>query len=161
MSSETMVAIVALGVVVFVLIGAMLVLLPKLVFYLMRRPLERRISAVYAMEQILLEDFQANSFGLESAGVVQLRGNGALVLTATHVHFFMFLPARDVRVPIDAITRVTFANTHLGKATIYDLLKVEFTAEDKQDSIAWYVTDPVPWKNRIEELRAERAERAQ
>ena len=104
----------------------------------------------------LMKDLTANSFGLESAGVWQVRGNGGLVLTEKALHFFMFLPQRDLRVPLDAITELTLTKSHLGKATIYDLLKVRFSAEDKTDSIAWYLTDPQAWKDRIEELKAGR-----
>ena len=60
----------------------------------------------------------------------------------------------DVRVPVESITEITFTKTHLGKATIYDLLKVRFAVDDKPDSIAWYLTDPKAWRSRIEELNA-------
>ena len=59
--------------------------------------------------------------------------------------------------PLKAITEVTFTKTHLGKATIYALLKVRFAVDDKPDSIAWYLTDPKAWKSRIEELKAGKA----
>jgi hypothetical protein len=66
----------------------------------------------------------------------------------------MFLPRRDFRVPLDSITELLFTRSHLGKATLYTLLKVRFSVEDKSDSMAWYVTDPQAWKHRIEELKA-------
>jgi hypothetical protein len=106
-----------------------------------------------------MKDLTANSFGLESAGVWQARGNGALVLTATDLRFFKFVSKSDLRIPLDAITDVTFTKSHLGKATIHDLLKVRFAVDGQADSIAWYVTDPRAWKERIEEVRAARPSR--
>lgn len=154
MAAIEIIAWIALGTVAIVIV---LVVVPKLVFSLMRRPLETRIAANYRPDEILLKDLQANSFGLESAGVWQLRGNGGLVLTAECLHFFMFVPKRELRVPLDAITELTFTKSHLGKATIYNLLKVRFTVDGRSDSIAWYLTNPTAWKNKIEELKSARA----
>jgi hypothetical protein len=139
------------GVVVIVVIVA---LIAALVLRLMKAPLEARIAARYAGEEILLQDLRANSFGLESAGVWQVRGNGALVLTATSLHFFMFLPRKEVCVPLESVIELSITKSHLGKATLHDLLKVRFHAEGKEDSIAWYLADPHGWKARIEELTA-------
>ena len=151
MTTFEIIGLVALSVVVIMLV---LGVVSKLVLYLLKGPLETRIAAHYGPDEILMKDLKANSFGLESAGVWQVRGNGGLVLTAKYLHFFMFLPKRDFRVPLDAITELTFSKSHLGKATIYDLLKVRFTVEDKSDSIAWYLTDPTAWKKRIEGFNA-------
>ena len=154
MTTPIIVGLVILGVVVSLLVlGAT----AKLVLYLMKGPLEGRIAAHYEPDEILMKDLKANSFGLESARVWQVRGNGGLVLTAEYLHFFMFLPKRDLRVPLDAITELTFTKSHLCKSTIYDLLKVRFSVEDKSDSIAWYLTDPPAWKNRIEDVKAGKA----
>ncbi|MCD6033304.1 MAG: hypothetical protein K0S78_5486, partial [Thermomicrobiales bacterium] len=60
----------------------------------------------------------------------------------------------DLRLPLRAITDLAFTRSHLGKATIHDLLKVRFTVDGKPDSIAWYLTAPRAWKERIEELQA-------
>ena len=152
---------VIIGLVVLCVVLPLLALLvvSRLVLRMMASPLEARIAACYRMDEVLLRDRTANSFGLESAGVWQVRGNGALVLTTECLHFFMFLPRRDHRVPLDAITELSLTKSHLGKATIYDLLKVRFTSDGKSDSIAWYLADPGAWKRKIEELRAGRATR--
>ncbi len=153
MTTLEIIGLVALGVVVIVLV---FVVVPKLVLRLMKRPLEARVAAHYGPDDVLMQDLAANSFGLESWGVRQGRGNGALVLTKDCLHFFRFVSGGDVRVPLGAITELTFTKTHLGKATIHDLLKVRFTVDGQTDSIAWYLTDPKGWKNRIEELMAGR-----
>jgi hypothetical protein len=147
------IGLVTLGILVIAVIA---ILVPQLVYRFLEGPLEDRIAACYATDEILMKDLKANSFGLESAGVWQVRGNGGLVLTAEFLHFFMFLPDRNLRVPLDAISELTFTKCHLGKATTYDLLKVRFSAEGKSDSIAWYLTDPAGWKNKIEELKSRR-----
>ena len=78
MTTLEIVGLVVLGVVVVVIVfGA----LSKLILHSMKAPLEARIAAHYGPDAILLKDLGANSFGVESRGVFQGRGNGALVLT--------------------------------------------------------------------------------
>ena len=151
MEAATIIGWVVLGVLGVTLVAA---LVSKGVLAFMKGPLEARIAAQYGQSEILMQDLKANSFGRESAGVWQCRGNGGLVLTAKQLHFFQFLPKRDFRVPLDAITELTLTKSHRGKATLYDLLKVHFSAEGQKDSVAWYLTDPQAWKNQIETLQA-------
>ena len=154
MGTATTIGLIALGVVAITLVVSVVA---KLVLHSMKGPLEARIAAHYGPDEILMKDLAAMSFGLESRGVWQGRGNGALVLTADFLHFFRFVRGADLRVPLGAITELSFTKSHLGKATIYDLLKVRFSIDGETDSIAWYLTDPTAWKNRIEELKVGRA----
>lgn len=154
METATTIGLAALGVVAITLVVSVVA---KLTLYLMKRPLNARIAAHYGRDEILMKDLAANSFGLESKGVWQGRGNGGLVLSKEYLHFFRFVPGAETRVPLGAITELSFVKSHLGEATIYDLLKVRFSMDGQTDSIAWYLTDPKSWKNRIEELRAGRA----
>ena len=154
MTTLEIIGLVALGVVVVLLL---LSAVSKLVLHIMKGPLEARIAAHYGQDEILMKDLKANSFGLESKGVWQGRGNGGLVLSRECLHFFRLMPGAETRVPLRAITELSFVKSHMGKATIYDLLKVRFSVDGQTDSIAWYLTDPKSWKNRIEELRAGRA----
>jgi hypothetical protein len=151
MTTTTIIGLVVLGVLGITTVA---VVITKGIYRVMQGPLEDRIAARYGHDEVLMKDLRANSFGVESAGVLQFRGNGGLVLTGKSLHFFMFLPRSDVCVPLDAITEITITKSHLGKATIYDLLKVHYSVEGKADSIAWYLTDPLAWKHKIEELRA-------
>jgi hypothetical protein len=153
MGTATTIGLIVLGVVAVTLVVGVVA---KLVLHLMKRPLEARVAAHYGPDEVLMKDLGAMTFGLESWGVWQGRGNGALVLTADCLHFFRFVRGADVRVPLGAITEVTLTKSHLGKATIYDLLKVRFSVDGKPDSIALYLNDPQGWKNRIEELMAGR-----
>ena len=154
MPTSYVIGLVVLGVVVAVLV---LSAVAKLTLHLMKRPLEGRIAARYSRGDVLFQDLTANSFGLESAGVWQGRGNGALVLTATHLHFFQLMSRPDLLIPLDAIVEITFPKSLMGKATVYDLLKVRFVVDGKTDSSAWYVADPRAWKERIEAARASTA----
>ena len=151
METTSIIGLVALGVGGVTLVVVVLI---KGVYAFMKGPLEGRIAAQYGQNEILMQDLKANSFGRESAGVWQCRGNGGLVLTAKHLHFFQFLPRRDLCVPIDTITELTMTRSHLGKATLSELLKVHFSTDGQRDSIAWYLTDPQAWKNRIEAIQA-------
>jgi hypothetical protein len=157
MTTLVLLGLVLLGVVVIVLtvvvIGIVAVMVSKHTLHSMNGTLEARIAAQYGPAEILMKDLSANSFGQESLGVWQIRGNGGLVLTERELHFFLFLPKRDLLIPLDSITEITFTKCHLGKATIYNLLKVRFVVDGKSDSIAWYVSDPQAWKDRIEEAK--------
>lgn len=117
-------------------------------------PLKQRIAASYRPDEILLQDLRANSFGQQSTGRHRLRGNGALVLTETALHFFLFIPRLDVVVPLETITDISTAKSHLDKRAFYPLLKVAFSRNGIHDSIAWYVTDVDAWKRRIDAHKA-------
>ncbi|MFM8175711.1 MAG: hypothetical protein ACKN81_19405, partial [Pirellulaceae bacterium] len=130
-------------------------LLTRLILGWIRSSLVARIHACYRPEQILLEEYRANYFGKESAGVFQVRGNGALVLTATDLHFFMLVPKTEICIPISSIREMTITKQHLYKVTPFDLLKVVYSENDQIDSIAWYLSQPAIWKQRIGTLQAE------
>jgi hypothetical protein len=136
-------------IVIFVVIFAVV---PKLVINAMEPSLERRISKTYPSEQIILRDLKALTLGLESRGVVQGRGNGALVLTADELGWFRFVPGRsDLRIPRENITKVDTVKAHLGKTYGRDLLRVTFTNNGEPDSMAWYVTDLGAWLTQLGE----------
>lgn len=128
------------------------VVVPKLVTKAMEPALERRISKMYSSDQIILRDLKALTFGLESRGVLQGRGNGALVLTADELCWFRFvLESSDLRIPREDITKVDTVKAHLGKTYGRDLLRVTFTHNGKPDSMAWYVMDLGAWLSKLGE----------
>ena len=109
-----------------------------------KRKLE--IFSKFDERKIILGPASANTFGQESLRVRQLRGNGLLLLTETELYFGMFLPRKDFRIPINLITKIEIAKSHLGKTKFRDLLKVYFTNNTgKEDSIAWLVKDLESW----------------
>ena len=72
----------------------------------------------------------ANFFGIESDGLMQVRGNGILLLTETDLVFRMFEPTRDFLIPLAQIVKVELAESHLTKTVFKPLLKVYFTNEE-------------------------------
>ncbi len=98
-------------------------------------------------ERIVAIDEAANSFGVESRGPWQIRGNGCMAASAEEVVFVMWVPRRTLRIPRDRITGVERASSHLGKTIGRPLLRVRFTDDDGQpDSVAWFVHDLPGWE---------------
>jgi hypothetical protein len=97
----------------------------------------------------VLKDLGAITFGLQSKGVIQGRGNGALVLTRNELWFSRAWPRSDLRIPLDAVTEVTTVRSHLGKTYLRDLLRVSFRTGDTTDSVAWYVSDVAAWRAKL------------
>jgi len=89
-------------------------------------------------EQVLALANGANFFGLESAGLGQVRGNGSLVLTDRRLLFEMWIPRRRISIPLHQIQTVETPRAFLGKTRFRRLLKVSFSAEAGQyDAAAW------------------------
>lgn len=91
----------------------------------------------------------ANSFGVQSAGALQLRGNGGLVLTANELHFFMLVPSRELRIPLADIREVKTVKSHLGKTVAQPLLHVRWAIGEGEEAVAWWVRDVEAWKAKL------------
>ena len=93
-----------------------------------------------------LVDAMANSFGVQSAGAAQVRGNGTLALTSTELVFVQAIPRKTIRIPRTSITEVDEVRSHLGKTKGTPLLRVGFTdAQGRNDAVAWAVRDLGAW----------------
>lgn len=130
----------------------LLLIIPRVVQKYLKGPLAEEVAKRYAAEDILLQDLKANSFGVQSDGGKQLRGNGALVLSAQELYFIRALPRAEYVVPLDKIIAVEIVKVHAGKAVPYDLLRVEYRTDAGEDAMAWWVEEPEAWKQRIEGL---------
>lgn len=107
--------------------------------------LRKRAKGHFAGLTLLRED-DANSFGVESAGVWQVRGNGNLALTKHELLFAQWMPNRLLRISRGSIVEVTTVRSHLGKTIRRDLLKVVWSTDlGTQDSIALWVGDLDDW----------------
>ena len=127
------------------------------VWYLMRRLRGRgraQIAKRFPAEQVLLTETLAQSYGQQSRGVTQVRGSGALALTSGELFFQLYLPQRELRIPLESVKAVSIARSHLGKTGGAKLLHVVFTHEGVEDAIAWRLPDPDAWKAKIDGLRA-------
>lgn len=101
-------------------------------------------------DAIVAIDEQANCFGVESAGVTQIRGNGCLAATADEVLFVRWLPRKEIRIPRDRIIGVERTSSQLGKTVGQPLLRVRFTdGQGRPDSVAWWVGDLSAWERTL------------
>ena len=97
--------------------------------------------------EIIAIDESANCFGVESAGVTQIRGNGCLAATADELLFIMWIPRKEISIPRPWITAVERADSHLGKRIFRPLLRVRFKDDqNRMDSVAWAVRDLPAWE---------------
>lgn len=92
---------------------------------------------------------QANLFGQASAGKTQVRGLGTLLLTSEELVFVQLLPARELRVPRDAITSCRVTRHFLGKTQGRDLLVVTWDANGMGDAAAFDTPNTSEWVSRL------------
>ncbi|HEX8207374.1 MAG TPA: hypothetical protein VF587_15030 [Solirubrobacteraceae bacterium] len=93
----------------------------------------------------------ARGLGLRSAGRGQVRGTGTLVLTSDELRFRQWVPRRDTRIPLAAVTDVGSERWWLGKTVGRPLVRVTWLPEGgKEDAMAWQVQDAEAW---LAELR--------
>ena len=98
-------------------------------------------------DRVLLLEDGANSFGVESRGPWQIRGNGCLGASDEEILFIMWFPRREIHIRRERVTAVERARSHLGKTIFRDLLRVRYTNDDGvPDSAAWWVRDLVRWE---------------
>ena len=149
---------IGLGVAAFIaFMFVMFVVVPRQVIGKVAAKLEQRIAAAVPTDQIVRKDVLVISFGLTSRGVLQGRGNGALVLTTAHLRWLQLVPHRgDVSIPLESITAIGTNTSHLGKSYGKPLLHVAFTSEGTPDSMAWFTTDVSGWIAAIERARPAR-----
>jgi hypothetical protein len=95
-----------------------------------------------------------NGLGLQSRGRAQVRGNGSLVLTADELLFRQWVPDRETRIPLAAITSVGTEKSWLGKWVGQRLLCVRWrTPDGGEDAMAWAARDLEGWLAEIEAAR--------
>lgn len=130
------------------------VLMPRALLAGMREALEQRVKRRYPEPSAIVRaDFTASSFGVQSLGLGQWRGNGALVLTDKELCFFQFTPPLELAIPLAKITALRLVHSHLGKTTAMKLLRVEFTGKAGEDAVAYWVPDPARLERSIEARR--------
>jgi len=105
-------------------------------------------------QNIILKLRGANFFGQESKGLMQLRGNGNLMLTRSELYFKQWLRKKEILIPISKIQTAEIVTSYLHKSVGRPLLKVTFLNElGKIDSIAWWVRDVNKWITAISDLK--------
>jgi hypothetical protein len=97
-------------------------------------------------EQAVLKRSVANSFGLASGGMRQVRGSGVLALTERELIFVMAIPRRTTRIERSRIRGIEQTTSHLGKTRGRPLLRIRFRGTNgTEDSIAWLVQNLGEW----------------
>ena len=107
--------------------------------------LERRVSVRFAGSRIIgKEIFWANLQYHKSLGPNQVQGNGALVLTPDMLWFSLFLPDKEIEMPLQNIRAVEVHTQHRRPP----LLVVSFVDDDQ---VIFTSKDPRSWKRMINE----------
>jgi hypothetical protein len=100
-------------------------------------------------------DPRASFFGQESSGAAQMRGNGTLILTDSDLIFEMWVPNKQLRIPLRSIQTIENPLSFLGKSRGIKLLKVVYTNDQgATDSMAWQVIDLAGWMRWIDAAKA-------
>lgn len=118
----------------------------------LRAEVNRLVTERYGAAAVLMDDV-ASSFGVESRGAAQLRGNGCLVATRAELVFVQWVPRRELAIPRSAIVAVETPRWHLGKSRGVSLLKVVFEEDGRRDSVAWQVRNLDAWRNELDPAR--------
>ncbi len=94
-------------------------------------------------------------FGQKSRGVMQMRGNGTLILTDDELLFKQWVVNKEFRLPLKLIQSIETPRSFLGKTQGVQLLKVSYLNESgAPDAIAWRVRDLAGLIRKIEDARA-------
>jgi hypothetical protein len=71
------------------------------------------IEEKFAGKNVILKSRNANFFGQQSHGVKQIRGNGVLILTDKELYFGMWVPKKEIKIPLFAIKSIDNPNSFL------------------------------------------------
>ncbi|MBC8070384.1 MAG: hypothetical protein IAG13_18775 [Deltaproteobacteria bacterium] len=140
----------ALGGLLPLLIGATMVFAIA-TLWMVRRIAKGKRFAIAQLDEIrggapaLLVDPRALLFGIESAGKMQLRGNGLLSLLHSELVFTQLVPSRTFRIPLADVVGIEHPRWFLGKSYGRKLLVVAWTTEGRVERAAWFVPDLDGW----------------
>lgn len=129
-----------------------------LIIYILIKYLEKtkaeKILKNYSKQEIKAFSSNVNFFGEKSKGMTQIRGNGALLLTKERLYFQMWIPKKEIKIPLDKIENIEEVKSFFGKSKFRPLLKIEYIDENGQkNSAAWMVKNLQKWKSIINETR--------
>ena len=119
----------------------------------MFRKRTKQILSKFPEHEIIMTSIGANSFGQESLGLKQTRGNRVLIFTNNELFFEMWIPKKELLIPLKDITKIDNPKWHLKKSKGWPLLKVSFINKfGKEDSIAWLLRDLETWTNTLNNI---------
>lgn len=139
-------------VVIVVIVSVCILLALAVTFAYIRRlaaERERSVRERFPQARLLLPN--VHFFGQQSLGVTQARGNGTLALTDSELYFERWVPRKEYRIPLSAISSIETPTSFLGKTRFRPLLQVNFTNDNGQpDAMAWHLFDLDGAKRAIE-----------
>ena len=136
-----------------VIVGLLfLFLILGLVYSRVRKHLEMIVTEKFKKEEVLGATTRANFLGVASRRGVEVRGNGAIVLTRDAFFFFRAVPAKEYSVPIDSIKKVSMPKSFNGRSVMRPLLCLHYSTDSGEDAMAFALQDPGKWKEAIEAL---------
>lgn len=143
----------ALAVVASIVVVLLVLLAVRQFMHGLRARGRAAIDQRFAASDVHRVETSALSFGESSRGVTQARGTGALALTTGELFFMLYVPTRELRIPLSSIKAVSLVRSHLGKTQFTDLLHVSYTVADADDAVAWRVPEPAAWVAEIDARR--------
>ncbi|MEZ6195098.1 MAG: hypothetical protein R3F20_05120 [Planctomycetota bacterium] len=119
-----------------------------------RRRAERIVASDYAGCALHRIDPLANQFGRRSRGLLQVRGNGLLLLLDDRIAFHPLARGENWEIPLERILGLSDPRVFLGKTYLRPLLAIRFRDDEgEEDEAAWAVRDPEGWRRDIEARR--------
>ncbi|MEM7538788.1 MAG: hypothetical protein AAF639_41900 [Chloroflexota bacterium] len=155
MTTKTIILIVAGSIVGAIVLGLLIWLMTWTILrFVYKRTMTRHLEQVkiqlaqrYRKSDIVLNT-QANCFGVQSAGLFQVRGNGIIVLTKDEL-YFNGISGLELIIPRRDILAVSRANSHLTRTVFRPLLHVRYRTPFGEDAVAWIVPDSAQWMSAL------------
>ncbi len=141
------------GAVTLVLVVSALLLL---LAYQLRKKRSQEVQDKFGREDVILKNTSANCLGWKSKSRwEQEECCGALVLTHERLYFLVVFPRHEIDIPLDRIDAITQPRSFMGQSILLPLLRVDFTTDAGQDAIAWILSDPNLWQQKLEAAMAD------
>lgn len=142
-----------LTIAVLVVLGLIfLYILYGLVYFRISKRLYQLVYKKFSKQEIIRITTHANFFGIQSKGSAQARGNGALVLTRDELCFIRAVPQQENKVPVNSICEISMPRFFNGKSAFVPLLCIKYKTGQKEDLMAWAISDAKKWKKEIEKI---------
>lgn len=130
-----------------------LILISIVIYYLLVHYIKRRLKQFlmgFEDETILLIHDQVNFMGQSKRGIMQLRGNGFLVLTSKRLAFQMITPKKNIIIETCLISSVEIVETYLGKFIGQYLLKINYYDQEELMSMAFSLSRIEEWMDTLQ-----------
>lgn len=135
------------------MVVSLVFLLLRVVFFRVRRRLEKTISQRFKKEEMLGATTKVAFLGEASKGGRQVKGNGALVLTKKALFFIRAIPEAEYEIPISAIRKISLVKSFNGRTVMGKILRVDFEGKAGEDAMGWALHDADRWKTSLEKLQ--------